>query len=86
MVGETGIGGFEFGVNPSPELYVYRLLGSAADPAAWERTTIDTVGTHEAQAVDLDGDGLPDLVGHEENADVIGRDGAVQAWYNETGG
>jgi VCBS repeat protein len=85
MVGETGIGGFGFGVNPSPQLYIYRLLGAAADPAAWERTTIDTVGTHEAQGVDLDGDGLTDLVGHEENTDVIARDGAVQAWFNETG-
>jgi len=84
MVGETGIGGFNFGVNPSPQIYIYRLLGSAADPAAWERTTIDTVGTHEARAVDLDGDGLPDLIGHEENTDVIGRDGAVQSWLNQT--
>src|SRR5262245_22027258 len=37
MVGETNIGGFGFGVNPSPQIYVYRLLGAASDPAAWER-------------------------------------------------
>ena len=30
MVGETNIGGFGFGPNPSPEIYVYRRLG---DPA-----------------------------------------------------
>jgi hypothetical protein len=86
MVGETNIGGFGFGTNPSPQLYVYRLLGAAADPAAWERTTIDTVGTHEAQAVDLDGDGLPDLVGHDENTDLTGTNGPVQAWQNDSRG
>ena len=85
MVGETNIGGFGFGTNRSPQLYVYRLLGAAADPAAWERTTIDTLGTHEAQAVDLDGDGLPDLVGHAENTDLIGTNGPVTAWQNDTG-
>ena len=84
FVGETGIGGFGFGVNPSPHLYVYRLLGAAADPAAWERTTIDTIGTHEAQAVDLDGDGRPDLIGHQENMELIGKNGPVNAWRNET--
>ena len=85
MVGETNIGGFGFGTNRSPQLYVYRLLGAAADPAAWERTTIDTLGTHEAQAVDLDGDGLPDLVGHDENTDLVGTNGPVHAWQNDTG-
>ncbi len=85
MVGETNIGGFGFGVNPSPQMYVYRLLGDAADPAAWERTTIDTIGTHEAAAADLDGDGRPDLVGHDENTDLIGTNGPVRAWQNDTG-
>jgi hypothetical protein len=85
MVGETNIGGFGFGANPSPQIYVYRLLGAAADPAAWERTTIDTVGTHEAQVVDLDGDGLPDIVGHDENTDLTGTNGPVHAWQNDTG-
>jgi VCBS repeat protein/FG-GAP repeat protein len=33
MVGETGIGGWDFGVNPDPHIYVYRLLGHAVDPA-----------------------------------------------------
>ena len=39
---------------------------------------------HEFQAVDLDGDGLPDLVGHEENTQVLGRNGAVFTWRNAT--
>ena len=39
---------------------------------------------HEVQAVDLDGDGLPDLVGHEENTQVLGRNGAVFTWRNAT--
>jgi hypothetical protein len=85
MVGETGVGGFDFGVNPSPQLYVYRLLGAAADPAAWERTTIDTLGTHEATAVDLDGDGRLDLLGHQENMELLGLNGPVNAWRNDTG-
>jgi hypothetical protein len=85
MVGETNIGGFGFGVAPDPEVRIYRLLGAATDPAAWERTTVDRLGTHEAQAVDLDGDGLPDLVGHAENTDLVGTNGPVHAWGNETG-
>ncbi|HZP41001.1 MAG TPA: VCBS repeat-containing protein [Candidatus Binatia bacterium] len=84
MVADTNIGGFGFGVAPHPRVYVYRLLGPATDPTSWERTIVDEVGTHEAQAVDLDGDGLPDIVGHEENTDLVGRDGAVDAWRNAT--
>ncbi len=34
---------------------------------------------------DVDGDGRPDIVGHEENTDLIGRFGAVQLWRNVTG-
>ena len=45
VVGETTIGGFNFGVNPAPHIYLYRLLGSASDPAAWERTLVDHTGT-----------------------------------------
>jgi hypothetical protein len=67
MVGEPYSAGFGFGNNPSPEVFVYRLLGAANDPAAWEKTRIDTVGTFEAQVVDVDGDGLSDIVGHEGN-------------------
>lgn len=48
MVGEANIGGFGFGPNPDPKIYVYRLLGPASDPASWERTLVDTTGTHEA--------------------------------------
>jgi hypothetical protein len=84
MVGETNIGGFGFGVAPDPHVAVYRLLGRAEDPSAWERTAIDAVGTHEAQVADVDGDGRPDVVGHEENTDQIGRFGAVHLWRNET--
>ncbi|HJQ83684.1 MAG TPA: VCBS repeat-containing protein, partial [Candidatus Binatia bacterium] len=84
MVGETNAGGFEFGVNPDPQIYVYRLLGPASDPASWERTLVDGMGTHEAQIVDLDRDGLPDIVGHEENTDLLDRNGGVFAWRNQT--
>jgi hypothetical protein len=86
MVGETNIGGYGFGVNPSPQIYVYRLLGAASDPAGWERTQIDSVGTHEARAVDLNGDGLPDIAGGEENTDLVSppRNGQVSWWQNTT--
>jgi hypothetical protein len=86
MVGETNIGGFGFGVNPSPHIYLYRLLGAASDPAAWERTLVDNTGTHEARAIDLNGDGLPDLVGDEENTDLLTppRNGRVSWWQNLT--
>jgi hypothetical protein len=86
MVAETNIGGYGFGVNPSPQMYVYRLLGAASDPAGWERTQIDSVGTHEARAVDLNGDGLPDIAGGEENTDLVSppRNGQVSWWQNAT--
>ena len=86
MVGETNIGGFGFGPNPNPKVYVYRLLDAATDPAGWERTLVDTTGTHEARAVDVDGDGLADVVGDEENTDLITpqRNGRVSWWQNTT--
>jgi hypothetical protein len=67
MVGEPYSAGFGFGNNPSPEVFVYRLLGAAADATAWEKTRVDTVGTFEAQVTDVDGDGFSDIVGHEGN-------------------
>jgi len=67
MVGEPYSAGFGFGNHPSPEVFVYRLLGPATDPSSWERTLVDRVGTFEAQVVDVDGDGLSDIVGHEGN-------------------
>jgi hypothetical protein len=86
MVGETNIGGFGFGPNPSPEIYVYRRVGDARDPAGWERTRVDTHGTHEAQVVDLDGDGHADIAGDEENTELIEnpRDGIVSVWWNRS--
>src|SRR5262245_6039302 len=86
MVGETNIGGFGFGVNPSPHIYIYRLLGAASDPEAWERALVDNTGTHEARAVDLNGDGLPDIAGDEENTDLLNppRNGRVSWWQNVT--
>jgi hypothetical protein len=78
MVGETNIGGFGFGTAPDPHVYVYRLRGNAADrrPGSARRS---------ARAADLQPDGLPDLVGHEENTDLVGRNGPVQVWTNRTG-
>jgi hypothetical protein len=88
VVGETTIGGFNFGVNPAPHVYLYRLLGTASDPAAWERTVVDDTGTHEGQAIDLNGDGLPDLAGDQENTELLTppRNGRVSWWENVTAG
>jgi hypothetical protein len=86
MVGEPYGAGFGFGDNPSPEIYVYRLLGAPTDPAAWERTLVDRVGTFEAQVVDLDGDGLADVVGHEGNPAFPDRTahGRISWWRSTT--
>jgi hypothetical protein len=85
MVGESNIGGYGFGENPSPQIYVYRLLGDPADPNAWERILVDDHGTHEGQAVDLDTDGIPDIAGDEENTELISppRDGQVSWWRTQ---
>jgi hypothetical protein len=85
LVAETNFGGYDFGENPSPQMYLYRLHGDAADPAAWERVVMDTVGTHEAAAADLDGDGLVDLAGDEENTERADppRPGRVFWWRAE---
>lgn len=87
MVGETNIGGYGFGVNPDPQIYVYRLIGAASDPAGWDRTLVDHDGTHEARAVDLNGDGWPDIAGGEENTDLLSppQNGQVSWWQNTTG-
>jgi hypothetical protein len=85
MVGESNVGGYQFGENPSPEIFVFRLLGAAADPTAWERILVDHHGTHEGQAVDLDGDGVPDIAGDEENTELISppRNGQVSWWRTQ---
>ncbi|HZP40965.1 MAG TPA: VCBS repeat-containing protein [Candidatus Binatia bacterium] len=87
MVGETRVGGWDFGPNPHPHLWVYRLLGPARDPASWERALVARAGTHEARAADLDGDGRPDVAGEEENTDLLRppRPGRVTWWRNVTG-
>jgi hypothetical protein len=86
MVGETDIGGYGFGPNPDPQIYLYRLVGAADDPAGWERTLVDHDGTHEARAIDLNGDGWPDIAGGEENTDLVTppRNGQVSWWENTT--
>ncbi len=85
-VGETNYGGWSFGVNPSPELNVYRLDGAADQPSSWEKILVDRQGAHELRAADLDGDGLPDLTGDFENTDRLNppTDGALHWWINTT--
>ncbi|MGZ4407361.1 MAG: FG-GAP repeat domain-containing protein [Gaiellaceae bacterium] len=81
-IAETNIGGWDFGVAPHPHIYLYRLLGAAG----WSRTVVDSIGAHDVQAADLNGDGRPDLVGHEENTNLARppRNGKVFWWQNVT--
>jgi len=83
MVGEAPAAGFGFGTNPSPQIYIYRLNGEPTDPAAWERTLVDTVGTLEADAVDIDGDGRLDIAGHAGVLDGS-TPGVISWWQNTT--
>lgn len=80
-VGETNVGGWDFGPAPDPHVYLYRRLASG-----WSRTVVDAVGAHDLTAADLDGDGRPDLLGHEENTDRASppRNGRVFWWRNVT--
>ena len=82
VIAETNIGGWDFGAAPDPHVYLYRLLGAAG----WSRTVVDSIGAHDVQAADLNRDGLPDLVGHEENTDRARppRNGRVFWWQNVT--
>jgi hypothetical protein len=86
VIAETNIGGWDFGAAPDPHIYVYRLLGAAGGAAGWSRTVVDSIGAHDVQAADLNGDGLPDLVGHEENTNLARppRNGRVFWWQNIT--
>ena len=86
LVGETNVGGWDFGPNRDPQIYVYRRIGDARARAGWERLLVDRVGTHEAAPADLDGDGRIDFAGHQENTDLLDppRDGLVSWWRNET--
>lgn len=82
VIAETNIGGWDFGVAPHPHIYLYRLLGAAG----WSRTVVDSIGAHDVQTADLNGDGRPDLVGHEENTNLARppRNGKVFWWQNVT--
>ncbi len=85
MVGEMEVAGYSFGANPDPRILIYRLNGPAADPSSWERVRVDG-GTHEAVAVDLDKDGQIDIVGGDENSNLLNppRDGVLSFWRNTT--
>jgi hypothetical protein len=85
MVGEANAGGHGFGRNPSPEVLVYRLVGNARDPAGWERVVVDRIGTLEAQAADVNGDGLAEIIGHERPPETLDLGtGRINLWLNTT--
>ena len=82
VIAETNIGGWGFGPAPDPHIYLYRLLPGAG----WSRRVVDAIGAHDVQEADLNGDSVPDLVGHEENTDLAQppRNGSVFWWQNLT--
>lgn len=85
MVGESNLGGFSLPAKSgTTNIYMYRLLGSATDPAGWEKTTIDTIGTHEAAEGDFNSDGKIDFTGHFENTSVAAAQ--FHWWQNNTTG
>ena len=71
FVGEMGLG-----ENDSPTHSVYVNRGDGT----FERVVVSRgIPTHEAKAVDADGDGLPDVVGKS-----YGPTTAVDAWFNDS--
>jgi hypothetical protein len=66
----------DYGGNDSPRQFVYENRG---DGTFEEHLIGEGVGTHEAKAADLTGDGRLDVVGKSDTADAH-----VDVWYNET--
>lgn len=72
FVAEMGLG-----LNPDPRMFVYRNCGDGR----FEEVLIGQgIPTHEAKVADMDGDGLPDIVGKPYNPQTH-----VDAWFNITG-
>jgi hypothetical protein len=69
-VAEMGLG-----KNPDPEHVVFRNLG---DGEFEERVVFEGIETHEAKAVDVNGDGRLDVIGKSYEPDHH-----VDVWYNE---
>ncbi|MDO8637748.1 MAG: FG-GAP-like repeat-containing protein, partial [Dehalococcoidia bacterium] len=83
MVGESNQAGFSLPPKSStPNIYMYRLIGSPASSSGWEKTTIDNIGTHEAALGDFNGDGKPDFAGHLENTTTANAQ--FHWWGNNT--
>jgi FG-GAP-like repeat len=88
VVGESDPGGWGFGGNPNTQLNIYELIGNPADPAGWQKTTIDNIAAHELRTADLNGDGHPDLIADIENTNLLipPRNGAVHYWLSNPSG
>jgi hypothetical protein len=70
------VGEMSLGKNDDPEHVVFRNEGGGEFT---EEVIMTGVETHEAKAVDLTGDGRPDIVGKS-----FAPDAHVDVWYNQT--
>ena len=70
------VGEMSLGRNPDPKLLVFRNRGGGSFD---EAVVSSGIGTHEAKAADLTGNGRPDIVGKP----YLPK-GTIDVWHNET--
>jgi len=66
---------------PPQEVAVYFNKGTAED---WHKHVVATTGSHNIAILDIDGDGLLDIVGSNWNNNSPTK-GAIEVWLNRCG-